>query len=252
MQGWIKLHRCLMEKPIWTESTPEQKTILITLMMMANHQGKEWEWKGQKYIASPGQFVTSLDSIVKKCGKGISVQNVRTALLRFEKYEFLTSEPTNKNRLITIVNWGFYQGIDDEANKQTDRQLTSNQQATNKQLTTNKNVKNEKNDKKVKKNKYADFVTLTQEEYNKLIETLGDEKTKDLIEALNLWKGSKGKKTKSDYMTILNWDRRDKKGDKENAKFGGRSQPYSTKDSGEPKEIFVVNQTGWKRPQRNV
>ncbi|MBB6215624.1 DNA replication protein DnaD, partial [Anaerosolibacter carboniphilus] len=101
MQGWIKLHRELLVKPIWTESTPEQKTILITLLMMANHKEKEWEWKGQKYKARPGQFVTSLESIAKKSGLGISIKNVRTALKRFEKYEFLANESTNKNRLIT-------------------------------------------------------------------------------------------------------------------------------------------------------
>ena len=34
-QGWIKLHRGLLEKPIWTAATPEQKVLLITLLMMA-------------------------------------------------------------------------------------------------------------------------------------------------------------------------------------------------------------------------
>ena len=141
--GWIKLYRQLLEKPIWQESTPEQKVILITLLSMANHEEREWEWQGEPYKASPGQFVTSLESIRKKCGKGISLQNIRTALKRFERYEFLTNEPTNKNRLITIVNWEVYQSKDNDLTKQS----TSNQQATNKQLTTNKNEKNEKNEK---------------------------------------------------------------------------------------------------------
>jgi hypothetical protein len=216
MQGWIKLHRCLMYKPIWQESTPEQKVILTTLLMMANHQGKEWEWKGERYTAEPGQFITSLDSIAYKCGKGITVQNVRTALKRFEKYEFLTNESTNKNRLITIVNWGVYQGFDDEPNKQDNKQLTSNQQATNKQLTTNKNVKNEKNEKNVKKNIYAEFVKMTSDEYEKLLEQFGESGVKDRIERLNLYKGSTGKKYKSDYLTILNWERKNKGSGKPN------------------------------------
>lgn len=144
MQGWIKLHRELVDKPIWFESTPEQKTILITLLMMASHKENEWEWKGEKFKIQPGQFITSIDSIVRNAGKGISVQNVRTALKRFEKYGFLTNESTNKNRLITIVNWGLYQSDDNETNKQTNKQLTSNQQATNNYQEC-KNVKNERN-----------------------------------------------------------------------------------------------------------
>ncbi|MUV39444.1 Replication protein 15 [Lentibacillus sp. JNUCC-1] len=148
MRGWIKVHRELMDKAIWIESTTEQKTILITLLMMANHDKKEWEFKGKKYAAEPGQFVTSIDKIAKLCGKGVSRQNVRTALNRFKKYDFLTDESTNQNRLITIVNWGLYQSRDEEVNKQTNKQLTSNQHAANTQLTPNKNDKNDKNDKK--------------------------------------------------------------------------------------------------------
>lgn len=137
MKGWIKLHRNLVEKVIWRDATPEQKTILVTLLMMANHEKREWEWKGKKYESAPGQFVTSLDSIAKNAGKGVSIQNVRTALVKFEKYGFLTNESTNKNRLITIVNWGVYQNDEKEVTNVS----TGNQQATNKQLTTNKNVR---------------------------------------------------------------------------------------------------------------
>ena len=145
MDGWIKLHRKLLDKPIWNCSTMEQKVILITILMMANHEENEWEWKGEKYVCLPGQFITSLEKIAKMAGKDISIQNVRTALLRFENYEFLTNESTNKNRLITICNWEQYQEKNNKANKQTNRQLTSNQQAANRQLTTNKNDKECKN-----------------------------------------------------------------------------------------------------------
>lgn len=144
MTGWVKLHRELLDKPIWEASTPEQKTILITILALANHKEREWEWRGQKFKARAGQFVTSLPSLVEKSGKGVSVQNVRTALKRFEKLGFLTDESTNQNRLITIVNWGIYQGQESEI---TD-DLTGNQQATNRQLTPNKNVRKKEGKKK--------------------------------------------------------------------------------------------------------
>ncbi len=150
-QGWIKLHRGLLEKPIWTEASSEQKVLLITLLMMANHGEKQWEWKGKGYTARPGQFVTSLPSLVEKCGKNSSVQKVRTALKRFAKYGFLTDESTPHNRLITIVNWGVYQGGGDSPTVQ----LTDEQQTTNRQLTANKNVKNEKNEKKSNSRKHV-------------------------------------------------------------------------------------------------
>lgn len=139
-KGWIKLHRELLEKPIWTESTPEQKVLLVTLLMMANHSEKQWEWKGKQFTARPGQFVTSLPTLVQKCGKNSSVQKIRTALKRFVKYEFLTDESTPHNRLITIVNWGVYQGSGEASTVHS----TDGQQTINRQLTVNKNVKNVK------------------------------------------------------------------------------------------------------------
>ena len=139
--GWIVLHRKLLDKPIWFESTAEQKVILITLLLMANHAEKEWEWQGQKYVAKPGQFVTSLPKIVEACGNGISIKNVRTALKRFEKYGFLADKSTNKNRLITINNWAFYQDKPDEHGRQTGSQVADNRQATGRRVASNNNDK---------------------------------------------------------------------------------------------------------------
>ncbi|MEN1186641.1 DnaD domain-containing protein [Listeria monocytogenes] len=139
--GWIKLHRDLKEKPIWKSSTPEQKTILVTLLMMANHKENEWEWRGKPFKAKPGEFITSIKSITEECGKGISSQNVRTALKRFENYGFLTKESTKVSTLINVVNWGVYQELENKTNTVTNNQLTNDSQTANKQLTTNKNVR---------------------------------------------------------------------------------------------------------------
>lgn len=145
---WVKLYRNLLEKPIWKQSTPEQKTILITLLMMVNYTASEWEWEGKIFTCEPGQIVTSLESIAQKSGKGISIQNVRTALKRFEKLGFLTDESTKSGRLITVENWGKYQGVDVEPNKEPNRSLTKSQQTANKDLTPKKERKKGKKGRK--------------------------------------------------------------------------------------------------------
>lgn len=61
-----------------------------------------------------------------------------------------------------------------------------------------------KADKK-KKYKYADYVSLTRDEYAKLCEEHGEDPVKAMIETLNNYKGSKGKTYKSDYLAIKNW-----------------------------------------------
>jgi hypothetical protein len=143
MNGWIKLYRCLLDKPIWNKSTKEQKVVLITILLDVNHDAKEWEWKGEKFNILPGQTITSLENIATKAG--VSIQNVRSALKRFEKLEFLTNESTKTGRLITVLNWGFYQGDFDTPNKETNKDLTKTQQRPNKEVTTNNNDKNDKN-----------------------------------------------------------------------------------------------------------
>ena len=145
--GWIKLYRELLDKAIWKDSTPEQKTVLITLLLMANHTDSEWEWKRERLHCSPGQFRTSLDHIAAMCGKGISRQNVRTALKKFERYGFLTNKSTKAGRLITICNWGLYQSPEEVHNKESPSPLTNGQQTTNRPLTPNKNNKNDKKGK---------------------------------------------------------------------------------------------------------
>lgn len=136
-QGFIKLHRKIKDSPLWKDLNSKQRDIFINLLMMANHNESTWIFEGIEYKLKPGQMITSLESIKKECAKDVSIQNIRTCLLKLEKYGFLTNKSTNKNRLITIANWELYQV--GKKNQQT------NQQATNKQLTTNNNVKNDKN-----------------------------------------------------------------------------------------------------------
>lgn len=52
---------------------------------------------------------------------------------------------------------------------------------------------------------YKDFVSMTEKEYQKLIDKHGLQKTEAFIEKLNSYKGSHGKKYKSDYLAILDW-----------------------------------------------
>jgi len=61
------------------------------------------------------------------------------------------------------------------------------------------------------KNIYGEFskVKLTDVEYKKLIDSLGDSETQNFISRLDTYKASTGKTYKSDYATILNWHRKE-------------------------------------------
>ena len=56
-----------------------------------------------------------------------------------------------------------------------------------------------------KRIKYADFVNMTEAEYQKLCDKYGKPFADACIETLSNYKGAKGKTYKSDYLAILNW-----------------------------------------------
>ncbi|MCM1339407.1 MAG: hypothetical protein NC191_07025 [Muribaculaceae bacterium] len=144
MTGFFKIWRELFDKPIWLNSTPEQKVILITILKMANWKENKWEWKGKPYHCKPGEFITSYDKIAKAGGKGISRQNVRTALKRFEKLEFLTDLLTDHREggiKVIIRNWEMYQN---ETNTPSNRPLTHHQHTPNRPLTPIEEYKKER------------------------------------------------------------------------------------------------------------
>ena len=60
---------------------------------------------------------------------------------------------------------------------------------------------------KVKESKdiYAEFVLMKPEEHQKLIDEYGKDLTDKFIDRLNTYKGSTGKKYKSDYLAIRSW-----------------------------------------------
>jgi hypothetical protein len=65
--------------------------------------------------------------------------------------------------------------------------------------------KKKKRPKQINKVEYAKYVFMEDKEYKKLIDRYGEEETKRAIAKLNNYKGSHGKKYKSDYRAILSW-----------------------------------------------
>lgn len=66
---------------------------------------------------------------------------------------------------------------------------------------TRNDIREARNEKRA----YAESVTMTEVEHQKLTDEHGEDATKRMIEILNNYKGSSGKKYKSDYLAILNW-----------------------------------------------
>lgn len=212
--GWIKLHRKIIDSSLYKNLNSKQRDVLITCLLLANHDSNEWQWNGKIHKCDPGEFITSLQSLSEKCGNDVKVQSVRTALLKLEKWHFLTNTSTKDGRLIKIVNWVKYQILDSAINKESNKELTKHQQRANKELTTNKNDKNDK--------KYIYIKDLTDEVLEEIATaySISIKSVKDKKESMHLWMEEqpsryllKGRR-RNLKMSLMNWLRKDiKKGE---------------------------------------
>ena len=87
--------------------------------------------------------------------------------------------------------------------KQPNNQIECDNDNDNDNVNVNDNVVVKENDKK--KVHFADFVSMTNAEYEKLVDTHGKDFADQCISVLDNYKGSTGKKYKDDYRAILSW-----------------------------------------------
>lgn len=88
--------------------------------------------------------------------------------------------------------------------KEIQQQCSSNANKIKKSKV-NKNKENEIKKEQEENIHFAEFVSMTNAEYEKLVSTYGKDFTDQCIRILDNYKGSNGKKYKSDYRAILNW-----------------------------------------------
>jgi hypothetical protein len=127
-QGWIKLHRQILEWEWYSDNNCFR--LFLHLLLKANH--KEKRFKGLELKI--GSIVTSRDLLARETG--LTSQQIRTALTKLISTNEITSITSSQGTIIQIVSYEKYQVSTSEI---TNEQPTSNQQST-----TNNNVKKEK------------------------------------------------------------------------------------------------------------
>jgi hypothetical protein len=148
-QGWIKIHRQLLEWE-WYDDL-NVKVLFFHLLLKANHKPKKYKGK----LIEIGQLITGLEVLSNETG--LSIQKIRTAISKLKSTNEITIKTSSKGTVIQIVNYTKYQIATNE--------LTNHQQTSNKPSTTNKNVKNVKNDIKQRKAEFKKLLAKHKDVY---------------------------------------------------------------------------------------
>lgn len=121
-EGWIKLHRSLLEWEWFTDSNTLH--VFVYLLLKANI--KDVKYRG--FIIPRGALVVTVSDIANTLG--MSHKAVRTALEHLKQSEQIATQSTNKFTIITICNYVNYQ-IEENAEGQTKDKQKTNERQTN-------------------------------------------------------------------------------------------------------------------------
>lgn len=156
--GWIKLNRKMLD---W-EWINDHNTFALFVYCLLRANWKDGRWQGVEI--KRGSFATSLPGLAKSTG--LSLRQVRTALLHLETTQSVTRKAYPKFSVITVVNYDRYQDSDTI----DDSQMTGERQASDSQATTIEESKNKKKERIPPISPQGDSTTQSEErvkiEYN--------------------------------------------------------------------------------------
>ena len=104
-QGWIKLHRRLLDNPIVQKS--QYWHLWTFLLLKASHEKTEFIWNGKRVVLKPGQLLTGREELSRNIK--IPPSTIEKILQYLKTEHQIEQQTTNKYRIITIKNWDLYQ-----------------------------------------------------------------------------------------------------------------------------------------------
>ena len=197
--------------------TKKEKNYTVLDNTFIKDERLSWKAKGlMTYLLSlPDDWTIHFSEIEKHSTDGKSA--LRTAINELKEYGYLKAEQKRENNrfaeMVYIIIENPAEGFpltdfQQTENLQTEKQISENQplQNTNdnkvlKKQNTNNNIPK---DKKHKLGTYLN-VLLSDNELQKLVDELGSEKAKAVIDNFSELKEMKGYKYKSDYLAIKKW-----------------------------------------------
>lgn len=208
MGGCLLWARQTIESEIFTDKPHSWFKIWFYLVEKVTHENKNRFERGSSFCKY--EYIKDACKVTK--------DEIKHCIRWLKDNQMLATQKTTRGFIITVINYDKYQTMNN---------YYSHTEATQKPHRSHTILKNDKNNKKKeiykekdavkRKDLYSEFVYISKLEHSKLVKLFGEKGTTERIKNLNDYIGSKGKKYKSHYHTILVWDKKNnpKKKDEE-------------------------------------
>ena len=153
-QGWVSIHRSILDHFVWKDKPFNMGAAWVDLILMANHDDKKILINGTLQSVKRSQTYTSCRTLAERWGW--SLGKVKRFIDVLETEHMVTAERTKSGTLLTLVNYGTFQDIQNTNGTRTERRRNTNgtptehQRNTNGTLTErNNNINNDNNENNV-------------------------------------------------------------------------------------------------------
>lgn len=150
MEGWVKLHRCLIDSYVFANPT----TLKIWMWILIRATNKKrfvpvTVGKGTVNVELlPGQFIFGRFKAEEELN--IDGSTIYKHIQKLKDSENINIESNNHYTIITVCNWLTYQSKDEEDNHESNSQVTAKEQPSSSQVTTTEHKQESKEYKEYK------------------------------------------------------------------------------------------------------
>jgi len=212
-KNWFRVYRDLLSEDLWTSEPFTTGQAWIDLIGMANYADTERIHKGRLQSIKRGEIYTSIRYLAERWHW--SKEKTARTLKTFEKAKMLTINSNTNRTVLTLENYDKYQGG-------RDTKPTTNQDTTQDTTPTTTSPQKKKDKKNINKAKelhgaYGN-VAISGGDFIELASEYGEERLRDLIEALSEYKEATGKTYQNDAAAIRTFAR-NRKPEREKSSF---------------------------------
>ncbi len=160
MEGWIKLHRCLLDSYVF--SNPTTLKIWIWILCKAANKKRVVSLKVgigfQDIELNPGELIFGRFKAEEQLN--IDGSTIYKHIQKLVQSNNITLDSNNHYTIITVCNWAEYQESENKKEQPNDSQMTAKEQQSNNRRTTEEHKQESKESKEIKKEYPQEIIEL--------------------------------------------------------------------------------------------